>query len=722
MQVDLKVAQQFLDLLTEGEPVTFQLFHHVSGQGHPEHFHGTLLDYAQKLIDKNTREQMGIFVMVNQGDGAGRKNENVQAVRALFLDLDGAPIEPIHACPIEPHIITESSPGRYQVFWLVNNCPLERFKNVQRALAIKFEGDESINDLSRVMRIPGFYHLKNTAYCSKLLKCEAFQPYEFQSLIKGLGLEEIEQQVTHEKVPELSDTLKSKIPNGYRHKTLLRYAAKYAHQGILPEAVAWIVEGINRECCETPVGPHDLKRIIDRAIEYAREEGAYLPPVNYEDLLRTLPAKNNKEPTLAVPEELITNAPGLVGEIAAWINRQTIYYHPALALAISLSFVGAIKGHKVKSPTNLRTNIMTVGVALTGSGKSFPLNLIEELAEASGHGNIMRGEPASNTAVLTLLSEARNRALVVWDEFGLALSEMTANNAGSWRAAILRVMMALFSKAGSVYRGTEYANHDGKQMRRDLDQPCLSVYGTSTPGRFFEALSSRYIVDGFLPRWLVFETGIHYPDKRKVLPEPPPEALIRKCKYWSEVSSNPGAKDLEERVLVINPGIVPYGFGVEDYIDDCERFYRKRMKDSQENEAAVALWARATEHMIKIALTCSDDSEISLSSVEWAFNLVTALIGSLTMVVTEKMSESKHESMVKKMLEYIKAGAEAGRKAKDLTLKFSQLKGFERRDMLDTLIQSDQIECAQVITKTKPTTVYWLKNLRPAPESTPKES
>jgi hypothetical protein len=39
-------------------------------------------------------------------------------VRALFLDLDGAPLEPVllHATP---HIITESSPGRFHPYYRV---------------------------------------------------------------------------------------------------------------------------------------------------------------------------------------------------------------------------------------------------------------------------------------------------------------------------------------------------------------------------------------------------------------------------------------------------------------------------------------------------------------------------------------------------------------------------------------------------------------------------
>lgn len=47
----------------------------------------------------------GAFVMVDEGgDGKGRYASNVTRVRAHFVDLDGAPIEPVLAA-VRPHIV-----------------------------------------------------------------------------------------------------------------------------------------------------------------------------------------------------------------------------------------------------------------------------------------------------------------------------------------------------------------------------------------------------------------------------------------------------------------------------------------------------------------------------------------------------------------------------------------------------------------------------------------
>src|SRR4051812_31538625 len=68
-------------------------------------------------MERLNKAGAGIFVTVNKTDGKGRKNKNVTAVRALFVDLDGSPIDPVRAWRLKPHIIVESSPDKYHAYW-----------------------------------------------------------------------------------------------------------------------------------------------------------------------------------------------------------------------------------------------------------------------------------------------------------------------------------------------------------------------------------------------------------------------------------------------------------------------------------------------------------------------------------------------------------------------------------------------------------------------------
>ena len=139
--------------------------------------HGTLDQHLDELIHCQQRGA-GVFVMVNKGDGVihtgdktCRTASNVIAVRALFADLDGSPLEPLLKC-CKPDIVIESSPGKWHCYYLTSDCPLKEFTPRQKQIAQKFNGDPSVHDLPRVMRLPGFFHQKATPFMSHIITPE----------------------------------------------------------------------------------------------------------------------------------------------------------------------------------------------------------------------------------------------------------------------------------------------------------------------------------------------------------------------------------------------------------------------------------------------------------------------------------------------------------------------------------------------------------------------
>ncbi len=131
-------ADKFLRML--GASHTFQTFDDSRKSNHrlSRIMHGTFAQHAAALEQLNI-QGAGVFVMVNAGDGRGRRASNVQAVRALFADLDGAPLSPVKAFPLRPHIIVESSPGRWHAYWFAKDVPLDDFKQMQQSIALRFE-------------------------------------------------------------------------------------------------------------------------------------------------------------------------------------------------------------------------------------------------------------------------------------------------------------------------------------------------------------------------------------------------------------------------------------------------------------------------------------------------------------------------------------------------------------------------------------------------------
>ena len=160
--------------------------------------HGTLNTHKDALAALNAKGA-GVYVTVNQTNLKGRKEANIVKVRALFVDLDGSPIQPIQDLPedLQPHIIIESSTNRWHAYWLVNNCELTQFTPLQQALAAKFNGDKNVCDLPRVMRLAGFSHNKQEPFITRIVELQKINhaPFDVKKLMDGLGL-------TQEPIPD----------------------------------------------------------------------------------------------------------------------------------------------------------------------------------------------------------------------------------------------------------------------------------------------------------------------------------------------------------------------------------------------------------------------------------------------------------------------------------------------------------------------------------------
>jgi RepB DNA-primase from phage plasmid len=98
-------------------------------------------------------------------DARGRTKQDIAMVRHLYLDLDlygshalaailGDPRLP------EPSYVLDTSQGKHQVVWKVHGFTAENAERLQRTLAIAHGADRAATDVTRVLRIPGFYNQK----------------------------------------------------------------------------------------------------------------------------------------------------------------------------------------------------------------------------------------------------------------------------------------------------------------------------------------------------------------------------------------------------------------------------------------------------------------------------------------------------------------------------------------------------------------------------------
>jgi len=86
----------------------------------------------------------------------GRKAENIVSVDAVWIEDDEGTVK----SPLEPHIVIESSPKKYHNYFLLENASKQDFQRIQEGLVVNWGSDPNAKDISRVLRLPGFYHQK----------------------------------------------------------------------------------------------------------------------------------------------------------------------------------------------------------------------------------------------------------------------------------------------------------------------------------------------------------------------------------------------------------------------------------------------------------------------------------------------------------------------------------------------------------------------------------
>src|SRR5665213_1097285 len=265
--MDLDLSKMFLQQLYQEEnpKVAFRTFlDKKDGPPNPSlilmrcgHFD----DIKEELVDVN-RKGAGIFFVVNKTDGKGQRTENIVQVTAVFVDLDGSPIEPVQGWKLKPHIIIESSPKRYHAYWILDKTTpmaLPMFSLVQKALAEKFNGDITVHDLPRVMRLPGFLHnKKEPAFMTNLIEASDHPPFTVKDILDNLSINE-----TTGKQAKLPVA----IGQGKREVSMVKLAGAMRRVGMTEDGMyaALLVENSR---CIPPLEESELKRIAGSVMRY----------------------------------------------------------------------------------------------------------------------------------------------------------------------------------------------------------------------------------------------------------------------------------------------------------------------------------------------------------------------------------------------------------------------------------------------------------------------
>lgn len=399
---------------------------------------------------------------------------------------------------------------------------------------------------------------------------------------------------------------------------------------------------------------------------------------------------------MLIPESLCLSAPGLLGRIVSYIEESAVHKQPQLSLCAALSAMSILKAHKVRSETNLRTNILSVALAPSGDGKGHGMKAVAHLFRELERSYLLAGVPASDVGMISSLAQTAKK-LILWDEFGLDLKEMTSLRAPSYKSSILKVLMKMFSAADQKSLGLEYKNTDGKNARVDIVEPCLSLYGASTPIRFFESLNSTYVMDGFLPRLFIFE-GLS--GTRATFASYNETIQMNASGLVEEINERFPAGNLSKAAVRRRARIVKFSNGLAatrlwTLITEYENHRAKA-----DIETHKAIYSRAIEHFIKLCLIAEDSHIISADTAVWCTDIMECLVKTAIEIASMRVFDSYEEKKKSELTEIVRKANVISRS--ELTRRTQSMKNFEREQLMKDLIEAEVIETfSQVVTEGK---------------------
>ena len=416
-----------------------------------------------------------------------------------------------------------------------------------------------------------------------------------------------------------------------------------------------------------------------------------------EDEVVEIISKQQIEKLPPFPTDLLT-PPGLVGEIAKYINSQAFREQPILAVGAALTISGTLMGRRFETDAEMiRTNLYCVGIADTGAGKENARSCAKKIFGFAGEDamtNMCCSETlASDTSIFSTLSEAPCQ-LFLLDEIGRLLKTTKNPMKQSHLYNIPTVLQEVYGQSNQVMFGKSYADTKKKFV---IKHPNLSIWGTATPKQFFGSLSEDNLTDGLISRMLVFQSDNPNPDRRKVRLTEPDGSLMDQVMAIYDRPQNIAPKgNIDKDVGNCRPLKVPYHSEAEELFDifcqECDDM-KLNLRDSGKPDM---LYTRADVMARKIGLILSVGQDVLQPApiimpehAEYSIKLVKHLIGNMQFIAEHHVSANEHEENVKLIWSIIREKGHV--MAYDLARRTHHLQTWVRNDIITTLIDSNII-------------------------------
>lgn len=421
-----------------------------------------------------------------------------------------------------------------------------------------------------------------------------------------------------------------------------------------------------------------------RAIQSDREDSQGMGGVSTE-------TGNLKQKTpVAFPSHLL-KVPGFVGQVVQHSLATAHSPQPVLSLWGALCLQSTLCGRKICDPFGGRTNLYVMAMAGSGKGKNQPRVINRRILAGAGLLELEGPEDLASDSGLLAAVAHQPALLMQLDEVGRLLKSCAAaGTQNSHLYNIATLLLRLYSSAGEVYKGKAYGD---RSKNVEIDQPCLTIYGSTVPESFWGSMSSESIGDGFLAR-MIPVIGDENPPEQIARQVPVPESILMHAQEWG--SYRPGGN-----LASVHPGpkVVEYTVDAEQILTDWRRNWRQRGDASGPWQP---VWVRAAEKACRLALVYvasqgTASLRIDADAITWACEVADYTTSLFETIGDEHIADSEFERKCQRVYQAVAKRGDRGLTHNRLCTQrcWRSLQPRERQDVIQSLIGDHRISVSE---------------------------
>lgn len=705
ISVDLLEAERFLNLLDPTtNQFTFQTFDDVvlpdgTKRGLPELAswrHGTLATHAEYLIRAQSRGA-GVFVMVQEGDGSGRNNAAVRRIRALFQEDDGDGLK----LPVQPHIVVESSPGKYHRYLKLEGVDKLTFSSMMEVMIGQYGSDKNVKDLARVLRIPGFIHQKGDPFMVRILDANEALPLYGDDVLGPLTISQpYPKQESHDR-PSASSTVNAAVLAKVRKIAMDAANRTHDSQSVGRHSEIYKI-GCYMRRDGLPGDSDTFTAALQIFSDNMRETNTTgnTSPMNWGTAMKAItegywkPAGSDWQgthwsdgvdvPGLELPPDYTYQheqsdfdgvfdapIPGVLGEFEEWAYRSSLSATPSkhAARMAALGFGSIALARLYKTQRDNYSSLLLLQIDDSGGGKEDLKTAIDKAMRLTGlHSTRMGGSwYTSDIGVISALHDKPAHITIV-DEFGLKIANSRKkgnSTASSALSAVMEASTKCHSSISSTAAGTRgLSRSDAAKMQMTIVNPGLSVVAMSTKTSMIEALTSDDITSGFLNRWVIMvnPTVTEKPDYSRFFDAQPSFPLPESIRRWVDTHCplatrlGGSAPECEDASVDVDATIIPFSKPAQalviQYLDDIEQMKLGVFASAPE------MTKRMNESAMRLSLIVAlSDGEktIGAEHFAWARDFITSHQIAAFRVLASQLAGTEFGKLRNAILEFIRS-------------------------------------------------------------------